>query len=135
MTTFSGLAYNQRTLTFARMGFGIGEATASPTAYSLISDYFTKRQKATALAIYSSGLYLGGGVSLFIGALIVAAWINAYPAGGLIGLVGWQAALLAAGIPGLLVALWVGSLPPAVCGEWGGTPPPSSPVPRRVVGH
>ncbi|SBV31443.1 membrane protein of unknown function [uncultured Sphingopyxis sp.] len=69
MTAASGLAYNQLTLTFARMGVGVGEATASPTAYSLISDYFPKRQKATALAIYSSGLYLGGGVSLFIGAL------------------------------------------------------------------
>src|SRR3546814_17562188 len=53
MTAFSGLAYNQLTLTFARMGVGVGEATASPTAYSLISDYFPKRQKATALAIYS----------------------------------------------------------------------------------
>src|SRR3546814_5665751 len=30
---------------FARMGVGVGEATASPTAYSLISDYFPKRQK------------------------------------------------------------------------------------------
>src|SRR3546814_5836825 len=92
------------------MGVGVGEATASPTAYSLISDYFPKRQKATALAIYSSGLYLGGGVSLFIGALIVEAWNNAYPAGGPIGLVGWQAAFLAVGIPGLLVVLWVASL-------------------------
>ena len=47
--------------TLARMGVGVGEATASPTAYSLISDYFPKRQRATALAVYSSGIYLGGG--------------------------------------------------------------------------
>ena len=44
MTAMSGLAYNQLTLTLARMGVGVGEATASPTAYSLISDYFPKRQ-------------------------------------------------------------------------------------------
>ena len=55
------------TLTLARMGVGIGEATASPTAYSLISDYFPKRQRATALAIYSSGLFLGGLQGLQVG--------------------------------------------------------------------
>jgi MFS family permease len=110
MTAFSGFARNQGMLTLARMGVGIGEATASPTAYSLISDYFPKRQRATALAIYSSGLYLGGGVSLLIGASIVQAWNRAYPGGGPLGLVGWQAAFLAVGIPGLLVAVWVATL-------------------------
>ena len=110
MTALSGFAYNQLTLTLARMGVGVGEATASPTAYSLISDYFPKRQKATALAIYSSGLYIGGGVSLGIGAYIVKAWNDAFPGGGPMGLVGWQAAFLAVGIPGLLVALWVATL-------------------------
>ena len=70
MTALSGFATNSWTLTLARMGVGVGEATASPTAYSLISDHFPKRQRATALSIYSSGLYLGGGVSLVIGAWI-----------------------------------------------------------------
>ena len=110
MTALSGFARNQLTLSFARMGVGVGEATASPTAYSLISDYFPKRQRATALAIYSSGLYLGGGVSLLIGASISQAWNRAYPEGGPLDLVGWQAAFLAVGVPGLLVALWVASL-------------------------
>lgn len=110
MTALSGFARNQLALSFARMGVGIGEATASPTAYSLISDYFPKRQRATALAIYSSGLYIGGGVSLLIGAAVVEAWNRNYPGGGPLGLVGWQAAFLAVGIPGLLVALWVSTL-------------------------
>ncbi|MBL0915854.1 MAG: MFS transporter [Sphingopyxis sp.] len=135
MTALSGFAYNQLTLTFARMGVGVGEATASPTAYSLISDYFPKRQKATALAIYSSGLYLGGGVSLFIGASIVEAWNKAYPAGGPMGLVGWQAAFLAVGVPGLLVALWVASLREPVRGAMDGVPSPSSPAPFREFGR
>ncbi|WP_428631373.1 spinster family MFS transporter [Sphingopyxis sp.] len=135
MTAASGLAYNQLTLTFARMGVGVGEATASPTAYSLISDYFPKRQRATALAIYSSGLYLGGGVSLFIGALIVKAWNEAYPGGGPIGLVGWQAAFLAVGIPGLIVALWVATLREPVRGAMDGVVSPSSPSPFRQFAH
>ena len=134
MTALSGLAYNQLTLTLARMGVGVGEATASPTAYSLISDYFPKKQKATALAIYSSGLYLGGGVSLFIGALIVEAWNTAYPGGGPAGLVGWQAAFLAVGIPGLLLALWVASLREPVRGAMDGVASPSSPTPFREFG-
>ncbi|MEY4953876.1 MAG: hypothetical protein RL299_2300 [Pseudomonadota bacterium] len=122
MTALSGFARSQLTLTLARMGVGIGEATASPTAYSLISDYFPKRQRATALAIYSSGLYLGGGVSLLIGAKISQVWNAAYPGGGPLGLVGWHAAFLAVGIPGILVAFWVASLREPVRGAMDGTP-------------
>ncbi|WP_422059521.1 spinster family MFS transporter [Sphingopyxis sp.] len=131
MTALSGFARNQVSLSFARMGVGVGEATASPTAYSLISDYFPKRQRATALAIYSSGLYLGGGVSLFIGALIVKAWNEGFPGGGPLGLVGWQAAFLAVGIPGLIVALWVSTLREPVRGAMDGVASPSSPTPFR----
>jgi MFS family permease len=120
MTALSGFARNQLTLSLARMGVGIGEATASPTAYSLISDYFPKRQRATALAIYSSGLYLGGGVSLFIGASVVEAWNRTYPGGGPLDLVGWQAAFLVVGIPGLLLALWVATLREPVRGAMDG---------------
>lgn len=122
MTALSGFARSQLTLTMARMGVGIGEATASPTAYSLISDYFPKRQRATALAIYSSGLYLGGGVSLLIGAKISQVWNATYPGGGPLGLVGWHAAFLAVGIPGLLVALWVATLREPLRGAMDGTP-------------
>lgn len=110
MTAASGLARNFLTLSLARMGVGIGEATASPTAYSLISDYFPAKKRGTALAIYSSGLYIGGGVSLLLGAKISQWWDAANPGGGAFGLVGWQAAFLAVGLPGLLVALWVASL-------------------------
>jgi MFS family permease len=123
MTALSGFARNFLTLSLARMGVGVGEATASPTAYSLISDYFPARQRGTALAIYSSGLYLGGGVSLLIGAKISQVWDAAYPGGGIGGLVGWQAAFMAVGIPGVLLALWVASLreppraPDAASGE------------------
>jgi MFS family permease len=110
MTAISGLAKNYWQLSLARMGVGIGEASASPTAYSLISDYFPARKRGTALAIYSSGLYIGGGVSLLIGAKISQVWDAAYPGGGWAGLVGWQAAFLAVGLPGLLVAIWVATL-------------------------
>ena len=131
MTALSGFARDQAQLTLARMGVGVGEATASPTAYSLISDYFPKRQRATALAIYSSGLYIGGGISLFIGALIVKSWNEAYPVGGPLDLVGWQAAFLAVGIPGVLVAFWVATLREPVRGAMDGLQTASSPAPFR----
>ena len=135
MTALSGFARNGLTLGLARMGVGIGEATASPSAYSLISDYFPKRQRATALAIYSSGLYLGGGISLFIGAYIKDAWNTTWPGGGPMGLVGWQAAFLAVGIPGLLVALWVATLREPKRGVMDGLSGAVSPTPFRDFGR
>jgi MFS family permease len=109
MTALSGFASSFGMLATARIGVGIGEASASPAAYSMISDYFPKEKRATALSIYSAGLYIGGGLSLPVGGLISSRWNTAYPhaADAPLGLVGWQAAFLAVGIPGLLLALWV----------------------------
>jgi MFS family permease len=112
MTAFSGFANSFGMLAAARIGVGIGEASASPAAYSMISDYFPKERRATALSIYSSGLYIGGGLSLPIGGYVVSRWNAAYPdaASAPLGLAGWQAAFIAVGLPGLLLALWVLSL-------------------------
>ena len=135
MTALSGLSRTGGQLAAARVGVGIGEATASPSAYSLISDYFPKRLRATALAIYSAGLYVGGGCSLLIGGLIVQNWNRAYPGGGPWGLAGWQAAFLAVGIPGLLLAMWVATLREPIRGAVEGLPPPEKhPAPFRAFG-
>lgn len=131
MTAVSGFARSGLHLGLARMGVGIGEATASPSAYSLISDMFPKNMRGTALAIYSAGLYFGGGISLMIGGFIVERWNQAYPAGGPMGLVGWQAAFLAVGIPGLLLALLVATLREPVRGLIDGVPSPPSPTPFK----
>jgi MFS family permease len=131
MTALSGFARNGAELTAARVGVGVGEATASPAAYSLISDLFPQRLRATALAIYSSGLYLGGGLSILIGAQIVERWNFAYPGGGPLGLAGWQAAFLAVGLPGVLLALWVTTLREPIRGAIDGLPTPSDPQPFK----
>ncbi|WP_228242675.1 MFS transporter [Porphyrobacter sp. GA68] len=132
MTAVSGFARNGTQITLARIGVGVGEASASPAAYSLISDYFPARLRATALAIYSSGIYIGGGVSLFIGGLIVENWNRTYPAGGPLGLVGWQAAFVAVGLPGLLLAILVFTLREPVRGAIDGLPTPPHPNPFGV---
>lgn len=106
MTVLSGLAKNFGQLTMARIGVGVGEASANPCAYSLISDWFPPHLRATALSLYSSGLFLGSGLSLVIGGLIVDGWNDTFPVSQPFGLVGWQVAFLAVGTPGLLLAMW-----------------------------
>ncbi len=124
MTALSGLSTNFLQLSLARVGVGIGEASASPSAFSMLSDWFPREKRATALAIYSAGLYIGGGVSLLIGAVVVRAWNEAYPGGGPLGLVGWQAAFLAVGFPGVLLSLWVSTLKEPIRGRAEGLPEP-----------
>ena len=126
MTALSGFANSFAMLAVARIGVGIGEASASPAAYSMISDYFPKERRATALSIYSSGLYIGGGLSLPIGGFVLSRWNMAYPdsAAAPLGLAGWQAAFLAVGIPGLLVALWLLTLREPQRGQSDGLPQP-----------
>ncbi len=131
MTTISGFSRNGLQLTVARIGVGVGEATAGPAAYSLISDYFPQRLRATALAIYSSGLFIGSGLSLLVGGLIVEQWNAAYPTGGPLGLVGWQAAFMAVGLPGVLLAFWVATIREPVRGAIDGLPTASSPTPFK----
>jgi MFS family permease len=131
MTALSGFARNGATLAAARVGVGVGEATANPCAYSLISDWFPQRLRGTALAIYSSGLFVGSGLSLLIGGLIVQSWNTAWPGGAPLDLAGWQAAFLAVGLPGLVLALWVLTLREPVRGAMDGIPSPGDPHPWR----
>lgn len=108
MTALSGLAGGFVPLALARIGVGIGEASASPAAFSLLSDYFPRARRATALAIYQSGIYVGMGASLVAGGAIVGAWDRAFtPATAPFGLAAWQATFLAFGLPGLALALVV----------------------------
>ncbi|MEN9717939.1 MAG: hypothetical protein RIQ99_817, partial [Pseudomonadota bacterium] len=131
MTAASGFARNGIALTGARIGVGVGEATASPSAYSLISDLFPQRMRGTALAIYSSGLYLGGGLSVLFGGEIAERWNTAWPHGGPGGLVGWQAAFVLVGVPGLLLAAWVATIREPVRGAIDGLPTAGDPQPFK----
>lgn len=106
MTVGCGLANSFWALFAARIGVGIGEATLSPAAYSMISDYFPPRQRARALAVYSMAPYLGSGLALMIGGgvidLIAKAGEMRLPVVGL--LEPWQQTFVLVGTPGLLIA-------------------------------
>ncbi|MYE13626.1 MAG: MFS transporter [Gammaproteobacteria bacterium] len=112
MTALSGTARSFFSLAAYRVGVGIGEASASPAAFSMLSDYFPPRLRATVLAIYSSGIYIGAGIGIFIGGWIVDNWNAAYPDPAMapFGIKGWQAAYFAVGLPGILMAIWVYTL-------------------------
>lgn len=112
MTAMSGFAKSYAGLAICRFGVGVGEASATPAAFSMLSDYFSPRVRATVLAIYSSGIYIGAGIGLFLGGTVVEAWYAWYPDLSLapFGIKPWQAAFLTVGLPGLIVAVWVWTL-------------------------
>jgi MFS family permease len=96
-------------LFLARMGVGVGEAALSPAAFSLISDYFPKERLSAALSVYSMGVFIGSGLALMVGGLVVQA-VTQLPSMEvpLVGLIApWRFTFLAVGLPGVLVALLV----------------------------
>ena len=92
MTALSGRAQNFIQLLLARIGVGVGEAGGSPPAHSIISDLYPPEKRATALAIYSTGISIG----LLIGFLI-GGWIDHY--------FGWRIAFFVVGFPGIIYSL------------------------------
>ena len=110
MTALSGFATSYALLAVARLGVGVGEASVSPAAISMQADLFPQAVRARANAIFSTGVYLGMGLSLPLGGAISQRWDRAFGDNGPLGLAGWQAAFIGVGLPGLLVAVWVWSL-------------------------
>jgi MFS family permease len=109
MTAACGLARTFWQLALFRMGVGVGEATLSPSAYSLISDYFRPEQRSTAMSVYSMGIYVGSGLAFILGGFV--AELAAGRESAAVPLVGavrsWQLVFFIVGLPGLLVALLV----------------------------
>ncbi|MCY3928239.1 MAG: MFS transporter [Acidobacteria bacterium] len=137
MTAMTGTARTFGMLGAYRVGVGVGEASLSPSAYSLIVDYFPQRLRATALALYSSGIYLGAAVGFALGGFIVDFWNGTYPDGSApLGLAAWQAAFLAVGLPGLLMAVWVWTLREPAKGQQEGVTitPTGRPEPFKEFG-
>ncbi|WP_337188158.1 MFS transporter [Phenylobacterium sp.] len=107
-TIACGLANGFARLFLARMTVGVGEATLTPAAYSLIPDYFPPRRLGLAMSLYTCGLTIGGGLAMLLGGMVVQ-WATALQltVPGLPHLRPWQVAFLVVGAPGLLVAALV----------------------------
>ena len=94
MTAACGAANSFGQLFLARFGVGIGEAGGSPPAHSIVSDIFPANQRATALSIYSLGVY---------GGILVGTVGGAY----LVQYFDWRTAFVVVGLPGIFLALLV----------------------------
>lgn len=70
-TAACGMARQYWQLFLCRIGVGVGEAALSPAAYSMIADYFPREQRATALSVYSAGIYLGSGLAFLVGGAVI----------------------------------------------------------------
>lgn len=105
MTVGCGLARSFGQMAMMRIGVGIGEASLSPSAYSIISDSFEPKKLARAISVYASGIYLGSGLAFMLGGRAVALLRGTEPwALPVIGAVeGWQKVFFIVGLPGLLV--------------------------------
>lgn len=92
MTLACGLVARFWQLAIARMLTGVGEAGTGPASQSIISDLYPPSERATAQAIYATGVNVGLMIAFFAGGWIADNY-------------GWRAAFVAAGLPGLLLTL------------------------------
>lgn len=110
MTCLCGVARTFTSLFVMRMGVGIGEAALSPPAYSLLSDYFSPESLPRAMAVYTLGITIGGGLAYIIGggvyqyfteygALTVPLFGELRP---------WQTTFIVVGLPGFGLVILLG---------------------------
>ncbi|MEH6558147.1 MAG: MFS transporter [Oceanicoccus sp.] len=94
MTALCGAAANFTQLLLTRIGVGVGEAGSNPPSHSIIADLYPPERRATAMAIFGTGINWG----ILLGFLI-GGWINEW--------YGWRTAFVVVGLPGILIAALV----------------------------
>lgn len=98
VATFAGgLATGFMVLLIARSFVGLGEAAYAPAAQSMISGAFPQERRASAQAIFASGMLLGGACGFAVGGIVEPRY-------------GWQMALFVVALAGIVPALalfWV----------------------------
>ncbi len=104
-TVMCGFSDDFWSLFIARAGVGGAEAVLLPACWSLLADYFSRERLPRAMSIFLLGPFVGGGLALIFGGLIVRAVEGVQFGGLLAGLEAWQLTFVFVGAPGLLVAL------------------------------
>jgi MFS family permease len=90
-TAGTGLAHNFAELAAARLGVGVGEATAFPAVMSLIPDLFRPQVRGTAIGVFQSSSFVG-----IVGGTILAGVVAAA--------LGWRPMFIVCGAAGVVLA-------------------------------
>lgn len=112
MTAMCGLARNFLQLFLARIGVGAGEATLTPSALSILSDYFPRERLGAAVGFYNMGVSVGAGIAFLVGGQVIG-FVTSSPPLTLpfIGeLFAWQSVFFFVGLPGLAIAALMGTV-------------------------
>ena len=95
-TAAGGFATGFLTLFLARVFVGVGESSLSPSAYSMLSDYFSPERRSRAISLYSLGVYIGSALAFIVGGIVSEAVKNSGS---------WKSVFFIVSVPGFLVAL------------------------------
>jgi len=94
ITALTAAAWSYPVLLAIRSALGFGQAITEPSAGSLLADYYPHEERGRAFSIQQCLVFVGFGLGIGLG--------------GLVGdLLGWRAAFLLVGTPGVLIALAV----------------------------
>ena len=91
-TASCGFAHSFALFMFGRVGVAFGESALTPAAHSMIADYFPERQRAKVIAIYFTGIAVGGFLALSVGGFLADRY-------------GWRSAMYAVGATGIVLSL------------------------------
>lgn len=80
LTAASGAAKGFVSLAIPRLFIGVGEATLTPTALSMVADRFPARRFGLASGVYYAGVPLGAGLAFFVAATlgVQIGWRNCF---------------------------------------------------------
>jgi MFS family permease len=92
LTALCGFARSYLFLVLARIAVATAEAGGPPTGVSLISDYFNRRQRTTAIGIW----YLSSAIGIVL-TYVVGGYVAQH--------YGWRSGFFLAGMPGLVMAI------------------------------
>jgi MFS family permease len=108
-TVSCGLARSFGQLFLGRVAVGVGEAALTPAAYSIIADTFPEDRQGRAIAVYSTGIFIGSGMAMVLGGALIpliqglASELPAF----LQQFRPWQLVFFVVGAPGVLLALLI----------------------------
>jgi MFS family permease len=88
----------------SRGGVAVGEAMATAAAISLMAEISGERYRARATSVFFAFAFIGAGTAAVLGGWVVSVFQHNAA------LVGWRAAMIAAGLPGIVGAVYLSVL-------------------------